>query len=177
MRNHAVHGLLAAHARSLRLQHSVGTRNSARAQVTDSAAFKSAGKFASTLGNLDAKSVTVFLDTCFSGQTREKKSLLADARGIMVVPLEKNVPSTVTVISAATAGQISGPLKDKEHGLFTYYVLKGMGGAADINRDKKLTVSELASYVQAKVKEQAAENGWNQTPELQGTSDRILVKF
>ena len=130
-----------------------------------------------TLGTLDAKSVTVFLDTCFSGQGREKQSLLADARGIMVVPLEKNIPKPMTVLSAATAGQISGPLKDKEHGLFTYYVLKGLGGAADSNKDKQLTVSELGSYVQANVKEQAAAKGWNQTPELQGASERVLVQF
>ena len=130
-----------------------------------------------TLGTLDAKSVTVFLDTCFSGQGREKQSLLADARGIMVVPLEKNIPKPMTVLSAATAGQISGPLKDKEHGLFTYYVLKGLGGAADSNKDKQLTVSELGSYVQSNVKEQAAAKGWNQTPELQGASERVLVRF
>jgi len=30
-------------------------------------------------------------------------------------------------------------LKEKEHGLFTYYVLKGLGGDADDNQDKKLT--------------------------------------
>jgi len=130
-----------------------------------------------TLGTLDAKSVTVFLDTCFSGQGREKQSLLADARGIMVVPLEKNIPKPMTVFSAATAGQISGPLKDKEHGLFTYYVLKGLGGAADSNKDKQLTVSELGSYVQSNVKEQAAAKGWNQTPELQGASNRVLVRW
>ena len=134
-------------------------------------------KLYSTLGTFDAKSVTVFLDTCFSGQGREKQSLLADARGIMVVPLEKNIPKPMTVLSAATAGQISGPLKDKEHGLFTYYVLKGLGGAADSNKDKQLTVSELGSYVQANVKEQAAAKGWNQTPELQGASEMVLVRF
>ena len=129
------------------------------------------------LGTLDARSVTVFLDTCFSGQGREKQSLLADARGIMIVPKERYIPKPMTVLSAATAGQISGPLKDKEHGLFTYYVLKGLGGAADRNKDRKLTVSELGSYVKANVKEQAAAKGWNQTPELQGASERVLVRF
>ena len=94
-----------------------------------------------------------------------------------MVPLETNIPKPMTVLSAATAGQISGPLKDKEHGLFTYYVLKGLGGAADSNKDRKLTVSELGSYVQSNVKEQAAAKGWNQTPELQGGSERVLVQF
>jgi hypothetical protein len=130
-----------------------------------------------TLGNLNARSVTVFLDTCFSGQGREKQTLLADTRGIQIVPKERDVPSNVTVLSAATAGQVSGPIKAKEHGLFTYYVLKGMGGDADGNKDKKLTMSELGQYVHSKVKEDAAITGREQTPELQGDAERVLVRW
>jgi len=48
--------------------------------------------------------------------------LLADARGIVVVPSEKSLPNNLTVLSAASGGQFSGALKEKEHGLFTYYV-------------------------------------------------------
>ena len=43
--------------------------------------------------------------------------------------------------------------------------------------DRKLTASELGSYVQFNVKEQAAARGWNQTPELQDASERVLVRF
>ena len=130
-----------------------------------------------TLGSLQARSVTVFLDTCFSGQGREKQTLLADTRGIMIVPKEKAIPDNVTVLSAATAGQISGPIKDKEHGLFTYYLLKGLGGAADANEDKKLNMAELSRYVSSKVKEEAAIKGREQTPELQGSANRVLVQW
>lgn len=130
-----------------------------------------------TLGTLNARSVTVFLDTCFSGQGREQQALLKGARGIMIVAKERNIPKPITVFSAAKAGQISGPLKNKEHGLFTYYVLKGLGGVADSNKDRKITVSELGNYVQSNVKEQASAKGWNQTPELQGASERVLVRF
>ena len=129
-----------------------------------------------TLGSLGARSVTVFLDTCFSGQGRGKQLLLADSRGLKLVPIER--PATgVTVLSAATSGQISGPLKDKEHGLFTYYVLKGLGGAADKNKDKKLSISELSHYVSANVKEKAGSQGREQTPELQGEESRVLVRW
>ena len=130
-----------------------------------------------SLGSLNAKSVTVFLDTCFSGQGREKQTLLAGTRGIQIVPKERSVPSNITVLSAATAGQISGLIKDKEHGLFTYYLLKGLGGAGDGDKDKKLTIAELAKYVHSKVKEDAALKGREQTPELQGDADRVLVRW
>lgn len=130
-----------------------------------------------TLGNLDARSVTVFLDACFSGQGREKQILLADTRGIQVVPIESNIPNNVTVFSAATAGQVSGPIKNKEHGLFTYYVLKGLSGDADANKNRELTTTELGEYVHEKVKAFAALNDREQTPELQSASRRVLLRW
>ena len=48
-------------------------------------------------------------------------------RQIVVVPSEKSFPNNITVLSAASGGQFSGALKEKERGLFTYYVLKGLG--------------------------------------------------
>ena len=68
-------------------------------------------------------------------------------------------------------------MKEKEHGLFTYYVLKGLGGDADNNQDKKLTIGELGKYVQVKVKEQAAIEGREQIPELQGDTEKVLVQW
>ena len=127
------------------------------------------------LSGLEARSVIVFLDACFTGEIREKRLLLADSRNIMVVPREE--ARGIVVISAAAAGQTSGALTDKEHGIFTYYVLKGLGGEADGNSDKQLTVSELAAYVQANVKEQAAIAGREQIPELQGEAERVIVAW
>ena len=63
------------------------------------------------------------------------------------------------------------------NGLFTYYVLKGLGGDADDNQDKKLTIGELGKYVQVKVKEQAAIEGREQIPELQGDTEKVLVQW
>jgi uncharacterized caspase-like protein len=103
--------------------------------------------------------------------------LLADARGIVVVPSEKSLPNNMAVLSAASGGQFSGALKEKEHGLFTYYILKGLGGDADDNQDKKLTIGELGKYVQVKVKEQAAIEGREQIPELQGNTEKVLVQW
>ena len=130
-----------------------------------------------SLGNFNAKSVLVFLDACFTGENRERRMLLADARGIVVVPSEKSLPNNMAVLSAASGGQFSGALKEKEHGLFTYYILKGLGGDADDNQDKKLTIGELGKYVQVKVKEQAAIEGREQIPGLQGNTEKVLVHW
>ena len=129
------------------------------------------------LSKMGAKTVTVYLDACFTGQTRDSKMLIADARPIIISPNKDSVPSNVTVFSASTGSQISGAIKEKEHGLFTYYLLKGMSGDADINKDKSIQINELSSYVSKNVKDQAAINGREQTPELQGDKERVLVQF
>ena len=103
--------------------------------------------------------------------------LIANARPIVIRPLAQSVPSNVTVISAASGSQISGAIEEKEHGLFTYYVLKGLGGEADANKDTLLKMNELSDYVSTNVREQAALSGREQTPELQGDADRVLVRF
>jgi hypothetical protein len=129
------------------------------------------------LSKIGAKSVTVYLDACFTGQTRDSKMLIADARPIIITPNKDSIPSNITVFSASSGSQISGALREKEHGLFTYYLLKGMSGDADINKDKSIQINELSSYVSKNVKDQAAINGREQTPELQGDKDRVLVQF
>ena len=103
--------------------------------------------------------------------------LIADARPIIIFLNKDNLPSNITVFSASSRLQISGALKEKEHGLFTYYLLKGMSGDADTNKDKSIQINELSSYVSKNVKDQAAINGREQTPELQVDKDRVLVQF
>ena len=74
----------------------------------------------------------------------------------------KNIPSNITVLSATSSSQVSGALKEKEHGLFTYYLLKGMSGKADENKDNSLDIKELSNYIIKEVREQAALSGREQ---------------
>ena len=98
------------------------------------------------LNAMGARSVTVYLDACFTGQTRDAKMLIADARPIIILPKEQDIPDNVNVLSAASGSQISGAIKEKEHGLFTYYVLRGLSGDADANEDKVVKLNELSDY-------------------------------
>ena len=59
-------------------------------------------------------------------------------------------------------------------GLFSYYMMLGLEGGADINNDNKITARELHSFVVDKVERQSQ---FRQTPELQGNKDRVLVQF
>ena len=126
---------------------------------------------------MGARSVTVYLDACFTGQTRDAKMLIADARPIIILPKEQEIPDNINVLSAASGSQISGAINEKEHGLFTYYVLRGLSGDADTNKDKVVKLKELSNYVSKNVKEQAALNGREQLPQLKSNQDKVIVKF
>ena len=48
---------------------------------------------------------------------------------------------------------------------------------AVFNNDKKITTGELYSYVRSNVTKQAVRLGREQTPQLQGDENRVLVEF
>ena len=130
-----------------------------------------------TVKSMQPKSVTVFLDACYSGQTRDRDMILAEARPISIVPVESDIPENFTVFSASSGSEISGSLPEADHGLFSYFLMKGLEGDADANNDKKITNGELHNYVRFNVIRQAIRLGREQTPQLQGDENRVLVEF
>ena len=66
---------------------------------------------------------------------------------------------------------------EADHGLFSYFLMKGLEGDADTNNDKKITNGELHNYVRSNVARQAVRLGREQTPQLQGDENRVLVEF
>lgn len=124
------------------------------------------------LGKLDAP-VTVMLDACFSGVTSrsdEARSLVANIRPAVVTLKAGDLPSNVSVLAATNGLQVSNGFPRKRHGLFTYFLLKGLGGEADVNDDGRLTLQELHDYLGTKVKAEARKLNMEQTPTLQGRS-------
>lgn len=75
-----------------------------------------------SLTEYPSNKVTVFLDACFSGGGRNQ-GLIA-ARGVKVKPKENMIKGNLVVYSASSGEQTSLPYKDKQHGMFTYYLLK-----------------------------------------------------
>ena len=119
------------------------------------------------------RSVTVFLDTCYSGTTRGTDMLIA-SRPIAIRAKEQSIPEGFTVMTAAAGDQTAKPLEEAKHGMFSYFLMKGMEGDADANQDNQITAGELHAYVQQNVIQQSSGS---QTPELQGNADRVLVRF
>ena len=70
--------------------------------------------------------------------------------------------------------QIANPLKEAQHGLLSYLLMKGMKGGADADGNNEITAQELHAYVRENVVQQS---GGSQVPELQGDGEKVLVRF
>ena len=127
---------------------------------------------------LNPKSVTLFFDTCFSGTSRENETLLASAKPIRILSSdETKTPENFTIFTSSLMNQISSGYKEANHGLFSYYLMKGLEGKADVNNDKKITNGELYSYLDENVSEIASELGRQQNPSLAGDPNKVLSRY
>ena len=127
---------------------------------------------------LNPKSVTMFLDTCYSGVSRDEQMLLASARPIRIeVEEDKSIPRNFTIFTASQLKQISSGLDEAKHGIFSYYLMKGLEGNADSNNDKKITNGELLAYMDENVSMKASELGRQQNPSLAGNPNKVLMSY
>lgn len=121
------------------------------------------------------KSVTIFMDACYSGQARNGETLVASARPIMPKVHKKLFPDNFSVITASQADQWSSSSPELKHGIFSYYLMKGMEGDADANKDGRITLGEMRAYLVENVGRQAGAMSRKQEPQLIGEPGRVLV--
>jgi hypothetical protein len=142
-------------------------------------------QFYADLDALDAHSVTVILDACFSGSSRSTEKVtasnIAGAKGIVIKKSASNFSlfKNFTVINSCSGDETSLGLDASESGLFTYFFCKGLQGEADLNQDHKITLSEMRAFVTEKVKDAAKKisSGGIQTPQFYGNDDKVLVEY
>lgn len=113
------------------------------------------------LGELSSESITVLLDACFSGAKRDG-GMLASARGIAIKAKSGQPVGNMVVMSASQGDETAYPYKEKQHGMFTYFLLKKLQETkGDVN------LSDLSTYVTKNVSQKSiVENGKSQTPVL-----------
>lgn len=131
----------------------------------------------SYIADTNPESVILFFDTCYSGISRRNESLIPGARPLRIVPSKEALPENFSLFSASQDDEIANGLHNVKHGLFSYYLMKGLEGNADNNDDEKITTGELQDYVLSKVPEQAKRLGRKQTPVFEGDTNQILVEW
>ena len=163
------HGLPAPDGKSLYfLPHGVDKELLSRTAVSQN-------EIVAALSAAKPKSVTMFIDACYSGQTRGGDVLVANAKPVALKADKNAYPANFTVITASANDQISSSSPELKHGIFSFYLMKGMEGDADANQDGKITVGEMQDYLLDKVARQATTLGRKQNTQVVGDSSRVLV--
>jgi len=122
-------------------------------------------------GKIHAKWKILLTDACHSGalSPEDTESLnhgLGDAS-----------PSLFS-LTASRDREVSyeSPELEGGHGVFTYYVVKGLEGEADANHDGIVTADELAEYVHAQVRE-ATHGAQNPTSDRSSYDKNMWLSF
>jgi len=130
---------------------------------------------------IKAKKVTVIVDACHGGGVGKEFDILRrGGRGVEVVPITSGledlslIANGICVISASDDTQLSQESNKwgGGHGVFTYFLLQGLRGQADYNKDDRVTLGELIPYLSENVR-RATRNA--QTPTVAGKFDPALA--
>ncbi len=112
-----------------------------------------------------AQRKVLFLDACFSGGIRGNAS---DVHSHSI-----NASDVLLFLSSRT-GEASIESPFMANGVFTTYLLRGLRGGADADKNRKITAEELFRYVSRKVGE---KTGGKQHPVMWGKFDDDAVLF
>jgi hypothetical protein len=131
------------------------------------------------LAKVPARSMTVYIDACFSGES-QKGMLVQATSGITVQTKVPGSSKAMVVVTAAQGDQFASWDEDAKHGLFTKHLLEALRGKADGdgfgNGDGKVTLAELRAYLDEEMTYQARRR-WSrdQSASIQGEPGTVLA--
>ena len=96
------------------------------------------------LSSSNASKITIFLDACFSGGGRNE-GLLA-ARSIRVKAKEEDISGNMVVFASSSGDEKSLPYNEKQHGFFTYFLLKKLQETSG-----DISYIDMANYINKEV--------------------------
>ena len=123
-------------------------------------------KFYDELSNLKNRMSYVFLDTTFCGYaSKSTEWLLQNIDSNKIEPQYIDFESNKIIsVQAAKNSQPNRAYHAMQHGLFTYYFLRGFRGEADANTDNKVSVKELYNFIRHNVSNGSRQMGFDQIP-------------
>jgi len=126
---------------------------------------------------VEAERMVVFLDACYSGAAGGRTF---SAKRTRATNLDDQFLERLTrskgraIITASRPSEVSIELAELGHGIFTYYLVQGLKGAADLNKDGIVTVQELYEYLEQQVAKKSRSVGGNQHPVMKGEMEGAL---
>jgi hypothetical protein len=123
------------------------------------------------------RSITIFVDSCYSGQSRAGTTLIPNARPISLQTRISGFPNGVSAFTAASHDQISWSSDELRHGIFSFYLMRGLEGHADGNQDGLISNQELAEFLAQRVPKAATlSHSRQQNPQFVGDSAAIVSR-
>jgi len=128
-------------------------------------------------GRIEAERVVAFLDACYSGAAggrtfTSKKTRAGSVDDLFLERLTRSKGRAI--ITASRTTEVSIELPELGHGIFSYYLVEGLKGAADLNRDGIVSLQELYEYVEQQVTAKSRSVGGNQHPVMKGELEGVL---
>jgi hypothetical protein len=118
--------------------------------------------------------IIFIVDSCYSGASGGRTILTNASRANLSDKFMERISKSKgrIIISSCAANEVSQENDKYEHGLFSYYFLKGLKGEADFDHDGLITVSEIFGYVSKTV---PSASGQDQHPVKRGESEGQLI--
>lgn len=128
-------------------------------------------------GRIEAERIVAFLDSCYSGAAggrtfSSKKTRASHLDDLFLERLTRSKGRAI--ITASRPAELSIELPELGHGIFTYFLVQGLKGEADMNRDGIVTLQELYEYVDQQVAQKSRAVGGNQHPVMKGEIEGVL---
>jgi HEAT repeat protein len=123
---------------------------------------------------IHAERLVFIADTCYSGASGGRTMLASTTRATLSEKFFERISQGRgrVIISSCSANEISKEDDLLEHGIFTYYLIRGLKGEADYDGDGLITVSELFGFLSREVPEASEQD---QHPVRKGETEGALV--
>ncbi|MEM9888531.1 MAG: caspase family protein [Bacteroidota bacterium] len=114
-----------------------------------------------------AKYKLCIADACHSGSLFERDGSVENVLSSYYDKLAKAAPSTALIMSSKSE-ETSLESNSLRQGVFSHFLIRGMKGEADQNRDRVVAIQELYNYVSSNVRNYT---GMRQSPIIKGSYD------
>ena len=131
-------------------------------------------EIAHILSRIRSERLILIVDSCYSGASSGRTISLAGVRANISDAFLDRIASGKgrIILTASGANEVSAEDEKLKHGLFTYFLLEGLRGKADTDRDGLITVDEAYRYVSKHVPQ---ATGQEQNPVKKGTVRGRLI--
>ncbi|MFC1798320.1 caspase family protein [Thermodesulfobacteriota bacterium] len=132
------------------------------------------GELARIFNRIRSERLIFIADACYSGASGGRTISMTGTRASISESFINRIAGGKgrVIITASGANEVSVEKDELQHGVFTHFLIKGLKGPADVDKDGLVTVDEAYNYVSEHVPQATAQE---QHPVKKGTVEGQLI--